>query len=271
MRVRGVYWLSAAAAVLLAANAATAADAQQSVDQPEACTLTAGPTRAVVRVFDAETVLLDDNEEVRLIGALAPRSPDLSAKAVAWPPEEATAAALRALVEGRSVSLAFSGRERDRYGRRLAHLFLDRDGERVWVQGELLTHGNARAYGLPESYACMHALVAHERVARDAGIGLWANAAYAVRSASRTRELLTRRNSYEIVSGTVAKVAVTKARTYLNFGADWRSDFTAGIEARVLRANPEWAKTLAALEGRNVQARGWSQSRNGSSIDIEAP
>ena len=64
---------------------------------------------------------------------------------------------------------------------------------------------------------------------------------------------------------------MTKARTYLNFGADWRRDFTAGIEARVLRANPEWAKTLAALEGRRVEVRGWIQYRNGPYIDIEDP
>ena len=113
------------------------------------------------------------------------------------------------------------------------------------MQGELLTSGQARVYGLPGSYACMRELLAHERVAREASRGLWANAAYAVRSARRTRELLRRRNSYEIVAGTAVKVAVTKARTYINFGADWRSDFTAGIEARVLRANPEWAQTLA--------------------------
>src|SRR4051794_36611652 len=53
-----------------------------------ACTLQAGPLRSVVRVLDAETVLLDDNEEVRLIGALAPRSPDANPGAQAWPPEE---------------------------------------------------------------------------------------------------------------------------------------------------------------------------------------
>jgi hypothetical protein len=141
----------------------------------------------------------------------------------------------------------------------------------MWVQGEMLTSGHARVYGLPGSYACMHELLAHERVARDAGTGLWRNAAYAVRSAPQARELMRRRNSYEIVAGTVAKVAVTKARTYINFGADWRNDFTAGIEARVLRAHPEWAKTLAALEGKRVEVRGWIQYRNGPYIDIEDP
>ena len=89
------------------------------------------------------------------------------------------------LVQGKSVSLATSGRAQDRYGRKLAHLFIDKDGERLWVQGEMLSSGNARAYGLPGSYACMRELMTHERAAREAGSGIWGNAAYGVRSGAR--------------------------------------------------------------------------------------
>ena len=261
----------ACCAVIQGAQAQTAPNRQTPEIQETSCTLQAGPARSVVRVIDAETVLLDDNEEVRLIGAMAPRSPDASPGAQPWRPEDEALAALRSLVLGRSVSLAYSGRDVDRYGRRLAHLFLDRDGDRVWVQGELLSGGHARAYGLPGSFVCMRELLAHERVARQAGSGLWANAAYAAQPASRPRELLRLRNAYEIVEGSVAHIVPTKARTYVNFGSDWHSDFTAGIEARVLRANPEWAKTLAALEGQHVEVRGWIQYRNGPYIDIENP
>ena len=38
-----------------------------------------------------------------------------------------------------------------------------------------------------------------------------------------------------------------------------------------MRANPEWAKTLASLEGKRVEVRGWIQFRNGPYIDIEDP
>jgi endonuclease YncB( thermonuclease family) len=167
--------LPAAAALLLAAMTfARAEDPQPQPQQHLTCTLEAGPTRSVVRVIDAETVLLDDDEEVRLIGALAPRSPDLRPDAQSWPPERDTAAALRDLVVGRSVELATSGRAKDRYGRLLAHLFLDDNGDRVWVQGRLLSTGHARAYGLTDSFTCARELLAHEHVARAAGIGLWA-------------------------------------------------------------------------------------------------
>ncbi len=247
----------------------TPAAAQEQREPP--CELDAGPTRAVVRVIDAETVLLDDNREVRLIGALAPRSPDMSPAAPAWPPEQRAEAALRDLVQGSSVELAYGEERVDRYGRLLAHLFLNRGGERVWVQGALLSGGNARAYGLPGSFACMRELLAHERVARDAQAGLWGNAAYATRRTLRPRALLRFRNTYQIVEGRLVHVVSTKSRTYLNFGEDWRTDFTAGIAAKLMRAHPAWAKTLAGLEGRNVEVRGWIEYRNGPFIELEDP
>jgi endonuclease YncB( thermonuclease family) len=255
---------------VLAALVAEPSPAEMPVSEP-ACTLQAAGTHAVVRVIDSETVLLDDTREVRLIGALAPRAPDMRPDAPDWPPEAAAIEALSALVLGRPVELAYAGRRRDRYGRLLAHLFIDRDDGGAWVQGELLKGGHARAYGLPGNFACMREMLAHERVARAAGAGLWSNGAYRTRSAQRPGALMRYRNTYQVVEGRLAHVAPTKSRTYLNFGTDWRRDFTAGIDASVLRANPEWAKTLAALEGRRVEVRGWIEYRNGPYVNVEDP
>ncbi len=232
------------------------------------CVLEPGPVRTVVRVIDSETVLLDDNRQVRLIGALAPLSPDLGADSQPWPPEEKATAALSDLVLGKTVELAFAKRRADRYGRLLAHLFLERNGERTWVQGELLSGGNARAYGLPGGTPCLREMLAHERLARDAHLGLWASAVYAVRSAQNPPALLRLRNTYQIVAGRIAHVAQTKSRTYINFGEDWHTDFTAGISAGAGRAQPEQAKALAALEGKTVEVRGWIEYRNGPYIEI---
>jgi endonuclease YncB( thermonuclease family) len=258
-----------ATVALLLTPLALPASAQTPPAPP--CTLQAGETRAVVRVLDAETVRLDDDREVRLIGALAPRSPDMRPDARPWPPELAAEAALRALVLGRSVEIAYAEPRHDRYGRLLAHLFVEREGERLWVQGELLANGHARAYGLPGSFQCIAELRAHEQVARDEGKGLWGNAAYATRRAFRTREILQQRNSYQIVAGRVAIVATTKTRTYLNFGRDWRSDFTAGIATGLVRDHPQFAQKLATLEGKAIEVRGWIEYRNGPYIEVEDP
>ncbi len=253
----------------LAALASPTAAQQAHDAQPAPCELEGGPTHAVVRIIDAETVQLDDGREVRLVGALAPRAPDMSANASPWPPEQRSEAALHALVLGQSVELAFGAERQDRYGRLLAHLFLHRDGARRWVQGELLRSGNARAYGLPGNYACMRELLAHERVARNARNGLWSNAAYDAQPALETRALLRLRNTYQIVLGRIVAVAAKKTYTYLNFGKDWRSDFTAGISAKLVRKNPALAKKLAALSGKTVEVRGWITYRGGPFIEVE--
>lgn len=237
----------------------------------EPCSLSPGPTRAVVRVLDAETIVLDDGSEVRLIGALAPRLPEVAAGAPVWPPERDAEAALSELILGRSVELGFAGRRTDRHGRLLAHVFLNSDAGRIWVQGHLLSHGHARAYGLPESTSCLTELLAHERLAREGRTGLWSNAAYQERGAYRTYELLRYRNTFQIVRGRVTNAAETKKYVYLNFGSDWRQDFTAGVPLRSVGRSPALLEWLKALKGRSVRVRGWIERRNGPFIEVTDP
>ena len=265
---RGKWAFAAAAGFILSALFASAAAKDAKDGAAGTCTLNPGPVRTVVRIVDADTVLLDDDEQVRLIGALAPRSPDLRAGSQHWPPEDEAVGALRDLVLGKTVELAFANRRVDRYGRLLANLFLERNGERTWVQGSLLSSGNARAYALPGGTACLRELLAHERIAREAHLGLWANAVYGVRSAQDPPALLRLRNSYQIVAGRIAHVVQIKSRTYINFGEDWHTDFTAGMRAGVWRSRPEQARALAALEGKAVEVRGWIEYRNGPYIEI---
>jgi micrococcal nuclease len=258
--------LAAAGALIILAcvplQQANGAEAKQ-----ETCTLESGRGGLVTRVADSETFVLDDGTEVRLIGALAPHAP-VFADEKTWPPERAATQALEALVLGRNVQLAFAGRRIDRYGRLLAHAFIMRDGERLWVQGELLRHGHARAYGLPGNFTCMTELLAHERIARDDGTGLWANSAYRVRNADRSRDLMRLRNSYQIVEGVVREAADVRGHIYLNFGDNWRNDFTAGIAASVYRDDQAWHNELKGLTGKRVRVRGWIERRNGPFIEV---
>lgn len=98
---------------------------------------------------------------------------------------------------------------------------------------------------------------------RRARLGLWSEPAYAERAAYRTRELMRYRSTYQLVMGRVARVATAGGRRYLNFGTDWREDFTVGIASAALRADPGWAAALQAMEGRVLRVRGWIERRNG--------
>lgn len=259
--------------LVIIAAAVTCAN-PQSQSQPatlsggEPCVLEPGPVRTVTRVLDSETLTLDDGSEVRLIGALGPRAADAGAAAGAWPAEIDTINVLSGLVLGKSVKLAYGGRRTDRYGRHLAHLFLQNRGTSEWVQGALLAAGAARAYGLPGSFSCARELLAHEREARDNRRGLWASATYRLKPANRPAYLMTLRHRFERVEGAIVSVSRTKTAVYLNFGNDWTSDFTARIGREVLAANPEWARALDAWKGTRVVVRGWIERRNGPLIDV---
>ena len=259
----------AARASLLAIGTGGALAADVGPAASPSCTLEHGPRFAAVRVVDAETIELDDRSEVRLIGALAPRPP-AGAATGAWPLEREAVTELERLVAGRAVELGYAGRRTDRYGRRLAHVFVEDGGERTWVQGHLLSQGLARAYALPGSAACLEEMLARERDARNAGKGLWASPAYAVRDAARTDLLLARRGRFEIVEGRVAAAADVRERLYLNFGADRRSDFTVAVPMALIRDEPEAMSRLKALAGKRIRVRGWIERRNGPFIAISA-
>ena len=254
-----------AAGFWVAAISATAA-ADDAAFEP--CTLVPGPTQTVARVLDAETLVLDDGTAVRLIGALAPRARDAGAQAGTWPPEIDAIKFLSDLVLGKKVKLAFGGRKRDRYGRSLAQVFVAEGGRDEWVQGALLAGGHARMYGLAESFSCAHELLAHEAEARRKHLGLWSNDVYRPLPAVRPHALMRQRGKYVRVIGSVVSIGRTKSTTYLNFGADWHSDFTVRISKRVLSAHPDFAGVVDGLAAKTVIVRGWIERRGGPLIDL---
>lgn len=228
-----------------------------------------GPTRAVVKVIDGETLGLDDGSEVRLIGALSPKSPDSGGDASHWPPEREAVAELERTALGRSVDLAFAaGRRTDRYNRHLAHVFIPSDDGRRWLQGHMLQAGHARAYVLPGHGGCMAELLAYEQLGRERVAGLWSNAAYQTRSALRTRELTTLRSTYQIVEGRVASVSDVKGRVFLNFGDDHREDFTVTIKPAERRQLLMEGIDVMTLRDVRVRVRGWIDRRGGPSIEL---
>lgn len=257
-----------ASAVLATSNAQSGAGI---VSPPKPCELEPGAFRTVTRVIDGETVVLDDGREVRLIGGIAPRAADAGATAPqgAWPAETAAVDFLSKLVLGQRVQLAHGqGPKTDRHGRLRAHLFIGDAASRQWVQGEMLAAGWARAYAFADTAACAADLKTYETVARTARAGIWAMPFYQEWDASRSGQLMQRRNHLAIVRGTVRSVARTASGVYLNFGDDWKSDFTVSIAKDAVKREPEFAATLDALKGRTVEARGWIERRNGPMIAL---
>jgi micrococcal nuclease len=233
------------------------------------CEIEGGEEHSVVGVLDGQTLRLVGGREVRLAGALAPSPFDAAAEAGNWPPAVAARQALERLVQGRSIRVVAAGRRSDRYGRLLAQAFLGSGEGAVWIQGEILKAGYARAYGLDGSRSCSAQLLACEAIARDARLGLWAEAAYQVRSADEVRGLLGVVGTFQLVEGAIVSVSGVRSAISINFGGDWRSDFTISVRGSVRRdALKQWTD-LAALNGRRLRVRGWIEQRGGPLIDIQ--
>lgn len=228
--------------------------------------LSEGETARVRAVIDGDTVALEGGREVRLVGIQAPKLPLGRPNFREWPLAQAAKAALEDIVAGREVLLGYGDRREDRYGRLLAHLAA---GE-VWVQGQMLELGMARVYTFADNRRLVAEMLALEEAARAAGRGIWADPFYRILSAA---EVDAKRDAgtFQLVEGRVVDAARVGRYVYLNFGSDYRSDFTAVIlpEARKL-FGPE-GPDPAAYAGRRVRVRGWIESFNGPMIEVTHP
>ncbi len=257
-------WLGASAAAI---SWAQAGGSSAVLNEPVACPPVPIEQRAVAAVKDGATLLLTDSTELRLAGILAPTAADVPVPVATWPPEDEARRALLGLTVSGIVDFAAIAR-RDRYGRRIAHARVTRGAEVLWLQEALVSSGQARVAPLPGETACLRPLLAVEDWARRQQRGIWANPAYAVRPAHATRDLTNHLSTFQIVDGRIVAVGRARHHIYLNFGANWRWDFTAALEVRNQTERAATFERLKRLEGRRVRVRGWIVRRNGPYVEL---
>jgi endonuclease YncB( thermonuclease family) len=224
-----------------------------------------GEDGRVVEVVDGDTLTLEDGRPVRLVGLQAPKLPLDREGFKTWPLAETARETLSRLVLGRTVSLRYGGRRIDRHGRTLAHLFLD-DG--TWIQGEMLRLGLARVYTFADNRALIDEMYARERQARRDRRGIWRDAFYAIRTPQDVRYHV---GEFQIVDGTVIEASRVKKWVFLNFGPDWRTDFTVVIPVRVLSLFKETGIDPLGLANSRIRVRGWVERWNGPMIEVTHP
>jgi micrococcal nuclease len=229
----------------------------------------------VTEIQEGETLILEDGRAVRPVGVIGPK------RARGGPASEARGEMEKALSDltlGKKVALRLGERKRDRYGRLLAQITVVRDNETIWLQERLIAEGMARVISFPENRLCTVELLAKEEDARQAQKGLWKTGFFAIRSADGEDLLSRLAQSYEIVEGEVRSVADIKGRTYVNFGDNWRKDFTAFISPQTAKlfggapaTGPMTSFDAAALKGKRIRVRGWLKNFNGPSITVTHP
>jgi len=220
----------------------------------------------VVRIIAPNLLQLQDGEIVRLAGLEFPDN-DLHE------PGELALTAIKVLndmLTGRSVEL-FQTKDKNlgrlnRMGHQIAHLRRTDNG--AWVQGTLLALGLARVYTTPRNPEMATQMYALEDAARQSAAGLWAKPQYALKSPA---DVDPYENDFVIVQGKVTGSAINNNRYYINFGANWRDDFTLSIAPTDKREFTKRGLDPLQWGGRNVRVRGWVRPYNGAYMELTHP
>jgi len=232
----------------------------------------AGEAEPVSRIIDGDSFVLKSGLAVKLAAIEAPQPALKAQKRAAWPFAAEARAALLGLIGGRDVQLFYGGETRDRYKRAVAQVYtLTPDGKPdLWVQEEMVRLGLARVYTWANQAVDSVRLYAAEATARAVGRGIWRHEFYQPRSPD-PNILAQYVDSTQIVEGIVISAADVRGRIYLNFGADYKTDFTITIAKKHVKSFTKANVDLLGLEGARVRARGWIELINGPSIWADHP
>jgi micrococcal nuclease len=244
---------------------ASVADAKESSRQ----LLVDGGKIIVREVIDGDTIRLQKPvfgvRQIRLVGIQAPKLPLGRKGFKAWPLSKESKKALEKLIRRKRLHIRFGGRRQDRHRRLLAHIY---DQDNNWVQGEMLRLGMARVYSFPDNRSRVAAMLKIERAARQAKRGIWGHPFYDIRT---PEEAAGHIGTFQLVRGRIVNTAKVRTRVYLNFGKNWRNDFTITLRPRARRYFRKARIDPLALKGKTVLVRGWLRKRNGPMIDVSHP
>jgi endonuclease YncB( thermonuclease family) len=246
-----------AAFLLVTTGAAMAGEATA-----DPCGPAGGTAVVVAAVIDGDTVRLADGRTVHIAGIEAVKTGPADAPFA--PLAEAARREIGRLAGDRLVIGAPRPAAADRYERLHANVWLA-DGRSAGVT--LVTAGFARVRLFPGEKPCLVNMLAAEAAARAARRGLWALSAFAVRKANDP-SLLARSGLYELVEGRVASVGHGKYMVFLDFGRDYRRDFTIMVPNAMAGQLPLPAD---AFKGRHVRVRGVIEASGGPAIRLDGP
>ncbi|MEI9888332.1 MAG: thermonuclease family protein [Rhizomicrobium sp.] len=214
----------------------------------------------LLRVEQNGSVIFTDGRAVHLEGIRLPR-----ADRAPQPLSDKALGTLASLLRKAPLTLTAVAPKEDRYDRVRGQLFT---GDKVWIQVALLKSGLARVAIAPDRTECAGELFAAEAQARAARAGLWALPAFAI----RTPETVGRdTGTFQVVQGKVLEAGLKNGRAYLNFGTDWRSDFTVSVAPEDMANFRRTGVDPRSYLGQTIRVRGIVQSHNGPEIGAANP
>lgn len=165
-----------------------------------------------------------------------------------------------------SVSITIHG-EPDRYGRLIVSLN-DNGGD---LAQNLISDDHFMVWPNRKEELDYAGLYAVEKIARAGLNGAWGEGAFHVLGPD-PNALAQHLDGPVIVQGRVIDVGRSRdGRVFLNFGLDWRSDFTVIADEDALERAQAYGLDLDSLGGAVIRVRGWLSEANGPAIYLNHP
>ncbi len=220
----------------------------------------------VTEVIDGDTVRLADGNLVRYIGVDTPEVRIREDGKFVYSPQPFALQAKefnRRLVEGKFVRVEFDVGKTDKYGRLLGYCF---QGDK-FINAELIKEGYAVVYTWPPNVKYADLFYNLQKEARENKKGLWGS--YDVIPSEEASRYI---NQIRTVRGRVVNTYRSEKVVYLNFGNDYRRDFTVVIfrnswnQFRNAGIDP-----VVFYSGKTVEVTGRIRSYNGPEIIVSSP
>lgn len=212
---------------------------------------------AVKKIFDGDTLVLNDGRKIRLLGINAPEVRHKNKLAEAGG-EEAKHWLTRKL-QGAKVRLESDIEKTDKYGRTLAHVFTEK---KEHINRQLIEAGLATLSIYPPNLLYTDQLASAEQQAERARLGIWKKPDYAVIPADQLSD--SGHPGWTRVEGRVIDIRSSRKFVYLKFS----SRFEARIAKQWLILFPD----IKSYLGKTIEVRGWlNKYKNGFSMLIRHP
>lgn len=205
----------------------------------------------VKSVHDGDTIRLETDEKLRLIGINTPElgHDDQKPQPYSW---EAKKQLTRLLSQhNNQVKLRYDVQKKDKYYRLLAHLYLNNG---VSVSEWLLEKGLATVLTVPPNIWQLSCYKAAEKRAQVAKLGIWSLPSYQPVESST---LKNDQRGFRLIRGKVVRIGHSKKSVWLNL--------TGKIALRIDRKDLSYFQQMnpEALIGKTIISRGWLYSHKG--------
>lgn len=164
-------------------------------------------TTKVRSITDGDTLRLQDGRKLRLIGINTPELAHDGRPAEAYASDAKTALA-QLFKDSKTIRLLHGIEEKDRYGRTLAHAFLE-DGRNV--QTQLLRQGMALSIALPPNTRLADCYSRQEKIARCEKAGIWRG-----KAVISTGDLTSKFKGFALIKGKIRSININSKGIWLN-------------------------------------------------------